>query len=126
MDNQKYIEVGAGPDKLPKYHTVIDLPSKKGRRMRMATANENASYHQTSTMFNGATEYQHLFFISIALVGCIFIVSFGLGHLVLLLVNPAPSTTIMAPTSTMNQTTTPNITQTTTKPSGKVFDEDLK
>ena len=30
-DHQRYIEVGGGPTKLPpKYHTVIDLPSRKG------------------------------------------------------------------------------------------------
>ena len=30
MENQKYIEVGGGPDNLPnKYHTVIELPGKK-------------------------------------------------------------------------------------------------
>ena len=31
IENQKYIEVGGGPDNLPnKYHTVIELPGKKG------------------------------------------------------------------------------------------------
>lgn len=31
IENQKYIEVGGGPENLPaKYHTVIDLPGKKG------------------------------------------------------------------------------------------------
>ena len=31
QENQKYIEVGGGPDNLPqKYHTVIELPGKKG------------------------------------------------------------------------------------------------
>ena len=31
IENQKYIEVGGGPEKLPqKYHTVIELPGKKG------------------------------------------------------------------------------------------------
>ena len=31
LENQKYIEVGGGPDNLPqKYHTVIELPGKKG------------------------------------------------------------------------------------------------
>merc|ERR1719150_1491069 len=31
IENQKYIEVGGGPENLPaKYHTVIELPGKKG------------------------------------------------------------------------------------------------
>ena len=31
LENQKYIEVGGGPENLPqKYHTVIELPGKKG------------------------------------------------------------------------------------------------
>eukprot|EP00094_Tigriopus_californicus_P011294 TCALIF_10901-PA protein Name:"Similar to CdGAPr GTPase-activating protein CdGAPr (Drosophila melanogaster)" AED:0.47 eAED:0.47 QI:0/0/0/0.37/0.85/0.75/8/0/1611 len=31
QESQRYIEVGGGPEKLPpKYHTVIDLPSRKG------------------------------------------------------------------------------------------------
>ncbi|RXG69535.1 GTPase-activating protein CdGAPr [Armadillidium vulgare] len=33
--DQKYIEVGGGPDSLPKtYHTVIDLPSRKGGSLK--------------------------------------------------------------------------------------------
>jgi Rho GTPase-activating protein 32 len=28
--DQTFIEVGAGPENLPKYHTVIDIPSRYG------------------------------------------------------------------------------------------------